>query len=32
MYTSIDKVMDKLERQIDKAKGRMRAGRSAASQ
>lgn len=28
MYTSIDKVMDKIERQIDKTKGRMRAGRS----
>jgi len=28
MYTSIDKVMDKIERQIDKSKGRMRASRS----
>ena len=28
MYTSIDKVMDKIERQIDKSKGRMRANRS----
>jgi putative sigma-54 modulation protein len=30
MYTSIDKVMDKIERQIDKSKGRMRANRSSA--
>ncbi len=29
MYTSIDRVMDKIERQIDKTKGRKRAGRSA---
>lgn len=29
MYTSIDRVMDKIERQIDKSKGRMRANRSA---
>jgi putative sigma-54 modulation protein len=29
MYTSIDKVMEKIERQIDKSKGRRRAGRSA---
>jgi putative sigma-54 modulation protein len=29
MYTSIDKVMEKIERQIDKTKGRRRAGRSA---
>ena len=28
MYTSIDKVMDKIERQIDKSKGRARASRS----
>ncbi|MCP4199490.1 MAG: ribosome-associated translation inhibitor RaiA [Proteobacteria bacterium] len=28
MYASIDKVMDKIERQIDKSKGRARAGRS----
>jgi putative sigma-54 modulation protein len=28
MYTSIDKVMDKIERQIDKTKGRMRASRT----
>ena len=28
MYTSIDKVMDKIERQIDKSKGRMRAART----
>lgn len=28
MYTSIDKVMDKIERQIDKTKGRMRANRT----
>jgi len=28
MYTSIDKVMDKIERQIDKAKGRIRASRT----
>lgn len=28
MYTSIDKVMDKIERQIDKSKGRARANRS----
>ncbi len=28
MYTSLDKVMDKIERQIDKNKGRMRAGRT----
>jgi putative sigma-54 modulation protein len=28
MYTSIDKVMDKIERQISKSKGRMRAGRT----
>ena len=27
MYTSIDKVMDKIARQIDKNKGRKRAGR-----
>jgi len=31
MYTSMDKVMDKIERQIDKNKGRMRAGRTSAS-
>lgn len=30
MYTSIDKVMDKIERQIDKSKGRARANRVAA--
>jgi putative sigma-54 modulation protein len=29
MYTSIDRVMEKIERQIDKTKGRKRAGRSA---
>ncbi len=29
MYTSIDKVMDKIERQIDKSKGRIRAHRNA---
>jgi len=29
MYTSIDRVMDKIERQIDKTKGRKRAGRTA---
>jgi putative sigma-54 modulation protein len=29
MYASIDKVMDKIERQIDKSKGRARAGRTA---
>jgi len=28
MYTSIDRVMDKIERQIDKNKGRIRANRS----
>jgi putative sigma-54 modulation protein len=28
MYASIDKVMDKIERQIDKSKGRKRASRS----
>ncbi len=28
MYLSIDKVMDKIERQIEKGKGRARAGRS----
>ena len=28
MYASIDKVMDKIERQIDKSKGRARASRS----
>jgi putative sigma-54 modulation protein len=28
MYTSIDRAMDKIERQIDKSKGRMRAGRT----
>lgn len=28
MYSSIDKVVDKLERQIDKTKGRKRASRS----
>jgi putative sigma-54 modulation protein len=28
MYTSIDRVMDKIERQIDKTKGRRRASRS----
>ena len=31
MYTSIDKVMDKIERQIDKSKGRARASRTSAS-
>lgn len=31
MYTSIDKVMDKIERQIDKSKGRARASRSSAN-
>jgi putative sigma-54 modulation protein len=29
MYTSIDRVMEKIERQIDKTKGRRRAGRTA---
>ncbi|MCK9523901.1 MAG: ribosome-associated translation inhibitor RaiA [Proteobacteria bacterium] len=29
MYTSIDRAMEKIERQIDKTKGRMRAGRTA---
>jgi len=29
MYSSIDKAMEKIERQIDKAKGRMKSGRSA---
>jgi len=28
MYTSVHKVMDKIERQIDKDKGRMRAART----
>lgn len=28
MYTSVDKVMDKIERQIDKSKGRARANRT----
>ena len=28
MYTSIDKVMNKIERQIDRTKGRKRAGRT----
>ncbi|MFO8070950.1 MAG: ribosome-associated translation inhibitor RaiA [Polyangia bacterium] len=28
MYTSIDKVMDKIERQIEKTKGRRRASRT----
>ncbi len=28
MYTSVDKVMDKIERQIDKSKGRARASRT----
>jgi putative sigma-54 modulation protein len=31
MYTSIDKVMEKIERQIDRRKGRARAGRSSAN-
>ncbi len=31
MYTSIDKVMDKIERQIDKSKGRARASRTSLS-
>ena len=31
MYTSIDKVMDKIERQIDKSKGRARANRTTAT-
>lgn len=31
MYMSIDKVMDKIERQIDKSKGRARASRTSAS-
>ena len=31
MYTSIDKVMDKIERQIDKSKGRARASRTSFS-
>ena len=31
MYTSLDKVMDKIERQIDKSKGRARASRSSAN-
>jgi putative sigma-54 modulation protein len=31
MYTSIDKVMDKIERQIDKTKGRARASRTSVS-
>ena len=31
MYASIDKVMDKIERQIDKSKGRARASRSSAT-
>jgi len=30
MYTSIDKVMEKIERQIDRSKGRARAGRTSA--
>ncbi len=30
LYASIDKVMEKIERQIDKHKGRMRANRSSA--
>jgi putative sigma-54 modulation protein len=29
MYTSIDRVMDKIERQIDKSKGRIQAKRTA---
>ena len=31
MYTSIDRVMDKIERQIDKTKGRARASRTSLS-
>ena len=31
MYTSIDRVMDKIERQIDKSKGRARASRSSST-
>ena len=31
MYTSLDKVMDKIERQIDKSKGRARASRTSMS-
>jgi len=31
LYTSIDKVMDKIERQIDKTKGRWRASRTSNS-
>jgi putative sigma-54 modulation protein len=31
MYTSVDKVMDKIERQIDKTKGRARASRTSMS-
>ncbi|MDJ0761523.1 MAG: ribosome-associated translation inhibitor RaiA [Myxococcota bacterium] len=31
MYTSIDRVMDKIERQIDKKKGRARANRVSAT-
>ncbi len=31
MYASLDKVMDKIERQIDKSKGRARASRSSAN-
>ena len=31
MYTSVDRVMDKIERQIDKSKGRARASRTSAS-
>ena len=31
MYTSIDKAMEKVERQIDKTKGRIRAGRTSAN-
>lgn len=31
MYASIDRVMDKIERQIDKSKGRMRANRQSSA-
>jgi putative sigma-54 modulation protein len=31
MYTSLDRAIDKVERQIDKSKGRARAGRTSAN-